>query len=208
MISKIINKLKKQFNNFLFIDKLRFELRRKKLLRKPINVKSIALIYFVPKSNEVKYNKWEDGFTKAMDLLEKDFLVKRFNLEDGKPSVEELNQFDMVISKSCWNWIVDEYVKSLKGLKSLKGIVVSCSIAPTKKAAWKYDVVWYQTAWYKEYVNFHPNIYRAFGINSDIFYLAFGLEHPTKLTRYIDEGIYSKNILFVFQNFLLIFLIN
>ena len=34
-------------------------------------------------------------------------------------------------------------------------------------------------------------------INKDIFYMAFGLEHPTKLNRYIDERIYYPEVVFV-----------
>ena len=38
-----------------------------------------------------------------------------------------------------------------------------------------------------------PSIY----INNDFFYLAFGIEHPTKLNRYIDESIYYPKVLYV-----------
>ena len=34
-------------------------------------------------------------------------------------------------------------------------------------------------------------------INNNLFYLAFGLEHPTKLTRYIDERIYYPEVFFI-----------
>ena len=34
-------------------------------------------------------------------------------------------------------------------------------------------------------------------INNNLFYLAFGLEHPTKLTRYIDERIYYPKVFFI-----------
>jgi hypothetical protein len=34
-------------------------------------------------------------------------------------------------------------------------------------------------------------------INNNLFYFAFGLEHPTKLTRYIDEKIYYPKAFFI-----------
>ena len=34
-------------------------------------------------------------------------------------------------------------------------------------------------------------------INNDLFYIAFGIEHPTKLTRFIDESIYYPEVLFI-----------
>ena len=43
----------------------------------------------------------------------------------------------------------------------------------------------------------YPSEISSIKINSDIFYLAFGLEHPTKLTRFIDEGIYYPEVLFI-----------
>ena len=33
--------------------------------------------------------------------------------------------------------------------------------------------------------------------NKDLFYLSFGLEHPTKLNRYIDETIYFPKAFFI-----------
>ena len=43
----------------------------------------------------------------------------------------------------------------------------------------------------------YPTNYPYIDINNDIFYLAFGLEHPNKLMRYIDERIYYPEIVFV-----------
>ena len=34
-------------------------------------------------------------------------------------------------------------------------------------------------------------------LNNNLFYLAFGLEHPTSLTRYIDERIYYPKVFFI-----------
>ena len=34
-------------------------------------------------------------------------------------------------------------------------------------------------------------------LNNNLFYLAFGLEHPTKFTRYIDERIYYPKVFFI-----------
>ena len=43
----------------------------------------------------------------------------------------------------------------------------------------------------------YPTNYPYIDINNNIFYLAFGLEHPNKLMRYIDERIYYPEIVFV-----------
>ena len=43
----------------------------------------------------------------------------------------------------------------------------------------------------------YPTNFPSFDINNDIFYLAFGLEHPSKLIRYIDERIYYPEVVYV-----------
>lgn len=156
-------KLKARINNFISKGK---------------DIESIALLYYIPKDNLEKYNNWEDGFTKAIDLLSEDFKITKFNLYDSKPNAETLNQFDLVIGKSCWNWIVDSYIQSLN-ITSLKGIVVSCSKAPNVLEALEYDIVWYETEFYEKSIHFHPNAFRAFGINSDVF-------KPTETEKDID----------------------
>lgn len=165
LIGRLQNKLKE------ILAKRSFFKRYKEIESKGVDVKSIAIIYYVPKSNVEKYNNWEDGFTKAIDMLSEDFKITWFNLEDKKPTTEELNQYDLIISKSCWNWIVDDYISSLKGLKALKGIAVSCSVAPKFKSdLWKYDIIWYETEDYTDKIKNHPRKHLAFGINTDTFY--------------------------------------
>ncbi|MPT32114.1 MAG: hypothetical protein E2600_10720 [Chryseobacterium sp.] len=174
---KLIGRLLDKIENFYA--RKRFFQRYNVLKKKGKKISSIALIYYIPRSNTEKYNKWEDGFTKAIDLLSEDFNIVRYNLEDVKPSSNELNNFDLVIGKSCWNWIVDDYIRSLKNLTALKGIVVSCSMPPRRKDVWLYDIIWYETEWYKKHINFHPNIHQAFGINTDVFF-------PTESEKTID----------------------
>ena len=43
----------------------------------------------------------------------------------------------------------------------------------------------------------YPNGIPSIVINNDIFYIAFGIEHPTKSTRFIDERIYYPEVLFI-----------
>ncbi|WP_157804963.1 CatB-related O-acetyltransferase [Confluentibacter lentus] len=150
--------------------------RLKNILKseKRININSalnnIAVIYFIPDSNLNKYNNWKDGFTRAINILSEDFNITWINLFDVKPSSDELNQFDFLIVKSCWDWIVDNYVRSLKNLKVYKGIMVSCSKIPNnKQSMFFYDIVWYETYWYGKQISEHPNLVHAFGVNASDF---------------------------------------
>jgi hypothetical protein len=43
----------------------------------------------------------------------------------------------------------------------------------------------------------YPSTFPSIVINKDSFYLAFGLVHPTKLIRFIDERIYYPEVLFI-----------
>lgn len=167
-------------------------LKRKKERGNDFVIKNIAVIYYIPESNKEKYLNWEDGFTKAIEKLGEDYKVKWINLADNNPSSEELNKFDFLIVKSCWNWIVDKYIRSLKGLHVARGIAISCSLIPKKSWAWFYDVLWYETEWYKKEIDFHPNKFLAFGINSDVFkptnavkeYDVLGIGAITKIKRF------------------------
>ena len=43
----------------------------------------------------------------------------------------------------------------------------------------------------------YPTTIPSIDINDNIFYLAFGLEHPTKFSRFIDEKIYYPEVLYI-----------
>ena len=43
----------------------------------------------------------------------------------------------------------------------------------------------------------YPSESPTIDINNDLLYLAFALEHPTKLNRYIDEKIYRPEVVFI-----------
>ena len=43
----------------------------------------------------------------------------------------------------------------------------------------------------------YPNGIPSIDINNNLFYIAFGIEHPIKLTRFIDERIYYPEVLYI-----------
>lgn len=154
--------------------------RRKRYKNSAAKVDRIAVVYFVPNTNKEKYLNWSDGFTAAMKLLEQKYHIHWINLHDKKPTAEELNEYDFLIVKSCWDWIVDRYIRGLEGLKTKRGIAISCSKPPhSEKAAWFYDVLWYENDLYKEYLKNYPNKIKAFGVNTDVF-------KPADVTKDID----------------------
>lgn len=174
----------KQIGKFI-INRFMYDKAYKDFLKRKVNrgvslsITKIAVVFYIPKTNLEKYKNWEDGFTKAIDLLKEDYNISWINLADTKPSSTELNEYDFLIVKSCWNWIVDNYIRSLKNLTVARGIAISCSLKPKKEWAWFYDVLWFETEWYRKLISFHPNKFLAFGINSDVF-------KPLNLEKEID----------------------
>lgn len=128
---------------------------------------TIALLYYIPKSNKSKYNNWIDGFTKSINLIEDDFNITWINIEDRLPNIQELNRFDFIIAKCCWDSKLDLFLRTLKNLSTPIAIAISCSIIPTKKQASFYQVLWYETYWFKELLPKHPCKIHAFGIASE-----------------------------------------
>lgn len=141
---------------------------KKKKTKPKVDIK-IAILFYIPKSNTEKYNNWTDGFTKGINIIEKDYDVSWINIEDEEPTIQKLNGFDFIIAKCCWNSKIDNYLKSLKGLKTPCGIAISCSIIPQKKQADFYKILWYETFWYKQKLPKHKNTIHAFGVNSSDF---------------------------------------
>ena len=139
----------------------------------------VAIIYYIPKESSTKYNNWVDGFTKGIDCNADYFDITWINIEDSQPDAKELNKYDFLIAKCCWNSKVDLYLRSVKNLKTPRGIVISCSIVPKKKDIKFYQVLWYQTYWFGEQLPKHPCKIHTYGINSEDF-------KPQSLEKEID----------------------
>jgi len=61
-------------------------------------------------------------------------------------------------------WIQDDY----QSTKAKKGLCIGGN-AMAPLGAENYDVLFYETKWYRPQINFHPNIVHAFGTNTDLF---------------------------------------
>ena len=126
----------------------------------------VLILYYVP-DNTIKKDNWVDGFTSAVELMRKDFAVTMWNLFDSKPSAGQINEFDFVMTKSNWGWIVDQYFQSIQAqVQTKSGIMISGSADPKDES--NYDVLFYETSWYRPKVEHHPNIVHAFGIDTDL----------------------------------------
>jgi len=96
-----------------------------------------------------------DGLWAALKLLESSFNINY----NGK------GKADFTLGWGGFHSEVDEYVRDQAGPK---GLCIGGNAFPPKNML-DYDVLFYETEWYKPKIAGHPNIYRAFGINANIF---------------------------------------
>ncbi len=134
----------------------------------------IVIIYNIP-PDSIKYTNWHDGFTKAIQLIKDDklFSIQMINFNDNK--YIELNNYDFVFIKwgfgSAMQTFAQNYFKTKKK-KCKIGIFISSIKKPSDDEIKFYDIMFYETEWYKIYSDLkrHTNIYHAFGIDSSIMY--------------------------------------
>lgn len=108
---------------------------------------------------------WMDGLWAALNLLEEDFDVERLNLwpdEDIEPKYDP----DFILGWGAFNSLVDQW---LHPFNVKKGLCIGGN-AMLPKGADNYDVLFYETKWYRPQISFHKNIVHAFGVNTDIYF--------------------------------------
>jgi len=106
---------------------------------------------------------WADGLWAALNILEEDFEITRLNLAHPKDFV--LTRDDFILGWGAFGSKVDKWVKGMPNTKAL--CIAGNAIGPYGADA--YDVLFYETKWYRQYIKFHKHIVHAFGINTDIF---------------------------------------
>lgn len=155
-------------------------------------MKKILVLYYVPKST-FKYSNWHDGFTKALDILEEKYSIDRYNIADHEDrSLPLFDKYQFILAKSNWGWIVDKYVKEhCAKLKIPKGIMISGSAKPSflRNPQKKYDVLYYETEWYKKYLSSRKTRIHAFGIDTDIMN---GISADQKSIDWLSIGVLKK----------------
>lgn len=106
---------------------------------------------------------WMDGLYAALNLLESDFHLIKYNLGIVP---EDASMPDFILGWGAFGSRVDQW---LQKRKQKKGLCIAGNAFPPTGAD-DYNVLFYETKWYRPQINFHQNIVQAFGINSDIFF--------------------------------------
>jgi len=109
---------------------------------------------------------WMDGLSSALTLLEKNFNVQRYNLSGNNDEIYDNAIIpDFILGWGAFGSQADKWLQKRKGKK---GLCIAGNVIPPKSAD-SYDVLFYETDWYKPTIKDHRNIVKAFGVNTDIF---------------------------------------
>ena len=140
----------------------------------------------------VYYNEneefWMDGLYQALMLLSNDYDVTMHNLAVDptpiyKPSIN-WGDYDFVLGWGAFGSPADGV---LKNANIKKGLCIGGNAKPPDYSALNYDVLFYETEWYRPTIEHHPNIIHAFGVNTKIF----KPRKSKKVFDYLTVGSYS-----------------
>ena len=115
---------------------------------------------------------WMDGLWAALNLLEKDFEISKFNLS-GPEAKDQLNideDSDFTLGWGAFGSKVDEFIQNVyEAYPNHKiGLCIAGNVNPPTDAN-NYNILFYETKWYRSQIDFHDNIWQAFGVNTDLF---------------------------------------
>lgn len=130
---------------------------------------------------------WKDGLWAALELLKRDFDIEYNNIKGVSHSLSYPQEKDIkfILGWGAFGSPVDLALRknlvTHEGKRdNLKiGLCIGGNAKPPEGEE-KYDVLFYETEWYKEQIKSHPNIVHAFGINSDIY-------KPDTISRYAES---------------------
>ena len=128
---------------------------------------SILVIYSVPA--KIPNGNWNDGFVAAMTLLEKKYSVTWRLLGDMKQRRINYDDHDIIFIKSAWGAECELAARKLIPVGKPKALLISAMRIPPKGRDFlSYDVLFFETYWYKQFIAHHPCAIHAFGINTNI----------------------------------------
>jgi hypothetical protein len=118
-----------------------------------------AFVYSLPKEHDFL---WKDGLWAALQTLD----FQMINLQ----KTQEIPECEYVLAWGGFQSHAEKFVRDLKHKDSkLKiGLCIGGNATiPYTIGDW--DILFYETDWYRPQISAHPNIVKAFGVNTDIF---------------------------------------
>jgi len=132
------------------------------------NTSKLLFLYDHPKPEW-----WMDGLSAALDILGEEFEIERWNMAEKD---QHPGHFDFILGWGAFGSRVDRYLQEIRSLEQrafdgnhqLMGLCVAGN-ATLPKGMNDYDVLFYETKWYRTFISHHPRIVHAFGVNTDLF---------------------------------------
>lgn len=113
---------------------------------------------------------WRDGLWAAIELLKEDFTIVKLNLQHKESQPDPLSAFDFILGWGAFNSPVEQALRELKTQFPFKkiGLCIAGNAFPPENMD-LYDVLFYETEWYRPHLNGHHRAIHAFGVNTDIY---------------------------------------
>ena len=114
----------------------------------------------------------------AMQLLRRDFSVSMINVEPAEPGGDlsdmriKIPEWDFILGWGAFGSPTDAVMQHLfrAGHRSPRGLCIGGNaVPPPDNVGEIYDVLFYETEWYRPFIEHHRRIRRAFGINTNIY---------------------------------------
>ncbi len=104
----------------------------------------------------------KDGLTTSLEALKDTFNISKVNIATQEPSFKK---DDFILGWGAFGSEVDRLVRQYPNKKGL--CIGGCS---EPYDTLDYDVLFYETKWFRDKIKFHPNIVHAFGIDTSVYY--------------------------------------
>ena len=133
----------------------------------------INVAHAVPPTSSA-YGKADDGFTAAMEIGAQRHEVRWLNVHPYAAGWRErealLLDADFVLVRSDWLWLPAQSAdRALRGRTTPVGLLIAGSTMPPPRTRMlRYDVLFYETPWYAQFVVDHPYAVQAFGVDTRV----------------------------------------
>lgn len=132
----------------------------------------INLVHAVPQVAQA-YGQDHDGFTAAMEVVARNHDVSWLNVHpsnsDSSENARGIADADFVLVRSDWGWYPCQAAdRALQGRADVPvGLLIAGSHAPPSVTeSLRFDVLFYETPWYAQFVAEHPFVVEAFGVDA------------------------------------------
>ena len=157
---------------------------------------------FVFNKDPAHYDTWRDGLWAALRILARKYTIQYLNVNDivvaEQPPINyhlSPGTFKFILGWGAFGSPTDYFLTQLHTVHQDPHPKALCiggnAVPPHENVTEVYDLLFFETEWYRETIAFHPLIQQAFGINSNIYH-----KLPPRLDEHGDR-IFEWDVLMV-----------